>query len=108
MPGILPVWMATVRTLIVDDHADVRFGIRAIVGDSGLPIEVVGEADDAVRERAAVPGRDRAARRYAIAASPATSTERPNSKRVSGSSSPIRASASAAVFGKRSAGSARK
>ena len=45
MPGILPVRMATARTLIVDDHADVRFLIRAIVGDSGLPIEVVGEAD---------------------------------------------------------------
>ena len=45
MPGILPVRMGTARTLIVDDHADVRFLIRAIVGDSGLPIEVVGEAD---------------------------------------------------------------
>jgi DNA-binding NarL/FixJ family response regulator len=45
VPGILPVPMGTARTLIVDDHADVRFLIRAIVGDSGLPIEVVGEAD---------------------------------------------------------------
>lgn len=37
--------MAAARTLIVDDHADVRFLIRAIVADSGLPIEIVGEAD---------------------------------------------------------------
>jgi len=35
----------TVRTLIVDDHADVRFLIRTIVADAGLPVEVVGEAD---------------------------------------------------------------
>jgi CheY-like chemotaxis protein len=34
-----------VRTLIVDDHADVRFLIRTIVGDAGLPVDVVGEAD---------------------------------------------------------------
>jgi CheY-like chemotaxis protein len=34
-----------VRTLIVDDHADVRFLIRTIVGDAGLPVEVVGEAE---------------------------------------------------------------
>jgi CheY-like chemotaxis protein len=34
-----------VRTLIVDDHADVRFLIRTIVGDAGLPVEIVGEAD---------------------------------------------------------------
>src|SRR5918999_6531129 len=34
-----------VRTLIVDDHADVRFLIRTIVADAGLPVEVVGEAD---------------------------------------------------------------
>src|SRR5215212_4769591 len=40
VPGILPVRMGTARTLIVDDHADVRFLIRTIVGDSGLPIEV--------------------------------------------------------------------
>ena len=33
------------RTLIVDDHADVRFLIRTIVRDAGLPVEVVGEAD---------------------------------------------------------------
>ena len=37
--------MPVARTLIVDDHADVRFPIRAIVADSGLPIEIVGEAD---------------------------------------------------------------
>ena len=37
--------MPVARTLIVDDHADARFLIRAIVGDSGLPIEIVGEAD---------------------------------------------------------------
>jgi CheY-like chemotaxis protein len=34
-----------VRTLIVDDHADVRFLIRTIVQEAGLPLEVVGEAD---------------------------------------------------------------
>ena len=37
--------MGYVRALIVDDHADVRFLIRTIVGDAGLPVEVVGEAD---------------------------------------------------------------
>jgi DNA-binding NarL/FixJ family response regulator len=36
---------ATVRTLIVDDHAGVRFLIRTIVQDAGPPLEVVGEAD---------------------------------------------------------------
>jgi DNA-binding NarL/FixJ family response regulator len=34
-----------VRTLIVDDHADVRFLIRTIVEDAALPVDVVGEAD---------------------------------------------------------------
>jgi DNA-binding NarL/FixJ family response regulator len=34
-----------VRTLIVDDHADVRFLIRTIVQEAGPPLEVVGEAD---------------------------------------------------------------
>jgi len=37
--------MAPVRTLIVDDHADVRFLIRTIVADAGLDVEIVGEAD---------------------------------------------------------------
>jgi len=37
--------MGYVRTLIVDDHKDVRFLIRTIVGDADLPVEVVGEAD---------------------------------------------------------------
>ena len=37
--------MGYVRTLIVDDHADVRFLIRTIVADAELPVEVVGEAD---------------------------------------------------------------
>jgi two-component system chemotaxis response regulator CheB len=37
--------MAPVRTLIVDDHSDVRFLIRAIVADAGVDVEVVGEAD---------------------------------------------------------------
>jgi len=37
--------MGSVRALIVDDHADVRFLIRTIVADAGLPVEVVGEAD---------------------------------------------------------------
>ncbi len=39
--------MAPVRTLIVDDHSDVRFLIRAIVADAGADVEVVGEADGA-------------------------------------------------------------
>ena len=39
--------MAPVRTLIVDDHSDVRFLIRAIVADAGLDVAVVGEADGA-------------------------------------------------------------
>jgi len=34
-----------VRTLIVDDHADVRFLIRTIVVEAGPPLELVGEAD---------------------------------------------------------------
>ena len=34
-----------VRTLIVDDHADVRFLIRTIVADAAVGVEVVGEAD---------------------------------------------------------------
>ena len=37
--------MGYVRTLIVDDHADVRFLIRALVAESGLPVQIVGEAD---------------------------------------------------------------
>jgi CheY-like chemotaxis protein len=37
--------MASVRTLIVDDHADVRFLIRTIIGGAGVDVEVVGEAD---------------------------------------------------------------
>ena len=39
--------MAPVRTLIVDDHADVRFLIGVIVADAGLDVEIVGEADGA-------------------------------------------------------------
>ena len=39
--------MGYVRALIVDDHADVRFLIRTIVADAGLPVVVVGEADGA-------------------------------------------------------------
>jgi DNA-binding NarL/FixJ family response regulator len=39
--------LSTVRTLIVDDHADVRFLIRTIVQEAGPPLEVVGEADGA-------------------------------------------------------------
>ena len=39
--------MAPVRTLIVDNHADVRFLIRTIVADSGADVEIVGEADGA-------------------------------------------------------------
>ena len=37
--------MAPVRTLIVDDHADVRFLIRTIVAEAGPQVEIVGEAD---------------------------------------------------------------
>src|SRR4029079_14883118 len=37
---ILPLPMGSVRALIVDDHADVRFLIRTIVADAGLPVEV--------------------------------------------------------------------
>jgi len=37
--------MPPVRLLIVDDHADVRFLIRTIVEDSGMDVQVVGEAD---------------------------------------------------------------
>ena len=37
--------MAPVRTLIVDDHADVRFLIRTIVAEAGSQVEIVGEAD---------------------------------------------------------------
>jgi two-component system chemotaxis response regulator CheB len=36
-----------VRTLVVDDHADVRFLIRTIVADAAVGVEVVGEADGA-------------------------------------------------------------
>ena len=45
--GILAARMPSVRTLIVDDHADVRFLIRTIVADAGLDVEIVGEADGA-------------------------------------------------------------
>jgi CheY-like chemotaxis protein len=34
-----------VRTMIVDDHADVRFLIRTIVDEAGPPLEIVGEAE---------------------------------------------------------------
>ncbi|HZB75049.1 MAG TPA: hypothetical protein VE526_02405 [Solirubrobacteraceae bacterium] len=37
--------MGYVRTLIADDHKDVRFVIRTIVADADLPVEVVSEAD---------------------------------------------------------------
>jgi CheY-like chemotaxis protein len=36
-----------VRTLVVDDHADVRFLIRTIVADAGVDVEIVGEAEGA-------------------------------------------------------------
>jgi CheY-like chemotaxis protein len=42
-----------VRVLVVDDHADVRFLIRAILDDAGPEVEFAGEAsgaDEAVRE----------------------------------------------------------
>jgi DNA-binding NarL/FixJ family response regulator len=37
--------MAPVRTLILDDHADVRYLIRAIIADARADVEVVAEAD---------------------------------------------------------------
>ena len=37
--------MAPVRTLLVDDHADVRFLIRAIMEDAEEDVQVVAEAD---------------------------------------------------------------
>ncbi|MGI8780895.1 MAG: response regulator [Solirubrobacteraceae bacterium] len=37
--------MSAVRTLIVDDHADVRFLIRTIVAHAEVDVEIVGEAD---------------------------------------------------------------
>ena len=37
--------LSAVRTMIVDDHADVRFLIRTIVQEAGPPLEIVGEAD---------------------------------------------------------------
>jgi DNA-binding NarL/FixJ family response regulator len=42
---ILSQVMPPVRTLIMDDHADVRFLIRAIMEDADEDVEVVGEAD---------------------------------------------------------------
>jgi CheY-like chemotaxis protein len=33
-----------IRVLVVDDHADVRFLVRAILRDAGPPLEVAGEA----------------------------------------------------------------
>jgi CheY-like chemotaxis protein len=33
-----------VRVLVVDDHADVRFLVRAILGDAGPAVEFAGEA----------------------------------------------------------------
>src|SRR3954471_24799769 len=44
-PGILARLMASVRTLVVDDHADVRFLIRTIVAEAASGVEIVGEAD---------------------------------------------------------------
>jgi len=36
-----------VRVLVVDDHADVRFLVRAILGDAGPEVAFVGEAASA-------------------------------------------------------------
>jgi CheY-like chemotaxis protein len=36
-----------VRVLIVDDHADVRFLVRVILGDAGPDVEFAGEASGA-------------------------------------------------------------
>jgi CheY-like chemotaxis protein len=35
-----------VRTLVVDDNADMRFLVRTLLGVSGSTIEIVGEAED--------------------------------------------------------------
>src|SRR4051794_19544462 len=37
--------MAPVRVLLIDDHADVRYLIRTLVGDAPNDVEVVAEAD---------------------------------------------------------------
>lgn len=34
------------RTLVVDDNADMRFLVRTLLGVSGSAIEIVGEAED--------------------------------------------------------------
>jgi CheY-like chemotaxis protein len=44
----------TVRVLVVDDHADVRFLIRTILREAGPPLTVAGEAPGAREAVAAV------------------------------------------------------
>jgi CheY-like chemotaxis protein len=38
--------LSAVRTMIVDDHADVRFLIRTIIEEAGERVVVAGEAED--------------------------------------------------------------
>jgi CheY-like chemotaxis protein len=47
-----------VRLMIVDDHADVRYLIRAIVEDAGADVVVAGEADGARAALEAIDGVD--------------------------------------------------
>jgi DNA-binding NarL/FixJ family response regulator len=47
-----------VRVMIVDDHADMRFLIRAIIDDSDEDVTVVGEADGARAALESIDGAD--------------------------------------------------
>jgi DNA-binding NarL/FixJ family response regulator len=47
-----------VRVMIVDDHADVRFLLRAIIEDAEEDVEVAGEADGARAALDAIDGVD--------------------------------------------------
>jgi DNA-binding NarL/FixJ family response regulator len=48
----------SVRVMIVDDHADVRFLLRAIIEDAEEDVEVAGEADGARAALDAIDGVD--------------------------------------------------
>ena len=47
-----------VRVLVVDDHADVRFLVRVILGDAAEPVEFAGEASGAQEALDALDGAD--------------------------------------------------